>query len=100
MIRVPTGSGIGAEEKRAALEEALQSEAFFRSGRLRSLLQFLCEAEVEGREGELTERVDDCGKRAGERCVQPTSSESDFAQLSASRFRDSLQLRCTRHCDQ
>ncbi|HKD05688.1 MAG TPA: hypothetical protein VKB79_07285 [Bryobacteraceae bacterium] len=55
MIRVPTGSGIGAAEKRAALEEALQSEAFFRSGRLRSLLQFLCEAEIEGRESELTE---------------------------------------------
>jgi hypothetical protein len=45
----------GADEKIRALEEILQSETFARAGRLRDLLRFLCEAEIDGREGDLSE---------------------------------------------
>jgi hypothetical protein len=46
---------VGAEEKFQALEDVLSSETFARSERLKSLLRFLCEAEIEGREKDLTE---------------------------------------------
>jgi hypothetical protein len=49
------GTGIQPEEKVRALEIVLQSETFARSGRLRDLLRFVCEAEIAGRESELTE---------------------------------------------
>ena len=55
MIRVQLDARIGAEEKLRALEEVLQSETFSRSGRLRGLLRFICEAEINGRENELNE---------------------------------------------
>ena len=42
-------------EKLRVLDEVLHSEAFARSERLKSLLRFLCEAEIEGREADLTE---------------------------------------------
>lgn len=45
----------GSEAKLRALDEVLQSETFARSERLRSLLRFLCEAEIEGREQDLNE---------------------------------------------
>jgi hypothetical protein len=55
---VPVASGpITSEEKRAALSEALQSATLARSDRLKNLLRFLCEAEIEGRAGELNEYV-------------------------------------------
>lgn len=55
---VPVASGpITSEEKRAALSEALHSAALARSDRLKNLLRFLCEAEIEGRAGELNEYV-------------------------------------------
>jgi hypothetical protein len=47
--------GTQTEEKLRALEEVLQSETFARSERLKTLLRFLCEAEMEGREANLTE---------------------------------------------
>jgi hypothetical protein len=50
-------SGIDAEAKVQALEQILQSETFARSERLKSLLRFICEAEIDGREGELNEYV-------------------------------------------
>ncbi|MCU1326191.1 MAG: hypothetical protein JWN34_1561 [Bryobacterales bacterium] len=49
------GSEIQAQDKVRALEAALQSETFGRAGRLRDLLRFLCEAEIEGREADLSE---------------------------------------------
>lgn len=48
---------IGAEEKRSALESALQSRTFSRSEQLRAFLRFVCERRIEGREKDLTEHV-------------------------------------------
>jgi hypothetical protein len=45
------------EEKRAALEHALASKTFSRAEQLRAFLRFVCEAEIEGRAGDLTEHV-------------------------------------------
>ena len=45
------------EEKRAALEHALASKTFRRAEQLRAFLRFVCEAEIEGRAGGLTEYV-------------------------------------------
>jgi hypothetical protein len=45
------------EEKRAALDLALHGKLLSRSLQLRNFLQFVCEAEMSGRSGELTEYV-------------------------------------------
>ena len=45
------------EEKRSALERALQSRTFSRSEQLRAFLRFVCEAEMSGRLAGLTEYV-------------------------------------------
>jgi len=55
MLGTQVGTGVGAEAKVRVLEKILQSETFARSERLKSLLRFLCEAEIEGREHELNE---------------------------------------------
>jgi hypothetical protein len=55
MVGTQPGPGIGSDEKLRILEEVLQSETFARSERLKSLLRFLCEAEIEGRDAGLTE---------------------------------------------
>ena len=55
MVGTQVGPGVGAEAKVIALEEVLHSETFARSERLKSLLRFLCEAEIDGREQELNE---------------------------------------------
>ena len=55
MVGTHADSGLDAEEKARALERVLQSETFARSGRLKNLLRYLCEAEMGGREAELTE---------------------------------------------
>src|ERR1700690_2482380 len=57
MVSAHLESGIDAEAKAHALELVLQSETFARSERLKSLLRFICEAEIDGREGELNEYV-------------------------------------------
>jgi hypothetical protein len=44
-----------AEEKREALDLVCQSQTFSRSDRLKALLRFICEAEIEGRSGDLKE---------------------------------------------
>ncbi len=49
------GPDVSSDAKVHALEEILQSETFSRSERLKSLLRFICEAEIEGREQELNE---------------------------------------------
>jgi C1A family cysteine protease len=46
---------ITPEEKRAALQFALNSESLSRSDRLKSLLSYLCEAEFSGTHNKLTE---------------------------------------------
>jgi hypothetical protein len=46
---------ISVEEKRYALERVIKSRTFTRSDQLRSFLQYICEAEIEGREQELNE---------------------------------------------
>ncbi len=51
------GSALTSEEKRSALNEVLSSTALARSDRLRNLLRFLCESEIEGRSSDLNEYV-------------------------------------------
>jgi hypothetical protein len=56
------------EEKRAALQEVLQSGAFIRAGQLQSFLRFICEMEISGRGSELNEYligVEALGRPAG-----------------------------------
>jgi hypothetical protein len=40
---------LSAEEKREALNLVFRSQTFARSDRLKNLLRFVCEAEIEGR---------------------------------------------------
>jgi hypothetical protein len=46
-----------AEEKREALNLVCQSQTFARSDRLKDLLRFVCEAEIEGHQENLKEYV-------------------------------------------
>ena len=55
MVGTQTSPGVGTDEKLRVLEEVLNSETFARSERLKLLLRFLCEAEMEGRDADLTE---------------------------------------------
>ena len=60
MVGTHVGPDIAAaplspDEKLRVLDEVLHSETFARSERLKSLLRFLCEAEIEGRETDLSE---------------------------------------------
>src|SRR5437016_5985273 len=48
---------LSAEEKREALNLVLQSHTLSRSDRLKNLLRFVCEAEIEGRCEDLNEYV-------------------------------------------
>jgi hypothetical protein len=48
-------AAVSPSEKQAALEAALTSETFARSEQLRSFLRLVCEMEMAGRAGELTE---------------------------------------------
>jgi hypothetical protein len=48
---------LSAEEKREALNLVFQSQTFARSDRLKDLLRFVCEAEIEGRHQDLNEYV-------------------------------------------
>lgn len=65
MLEVATS--LSGEQKRAALEQALTSETFARCDQLRSFLQFVCEQEIAGRAGQITEYligVEALGRRA------------------------------------
>lgn len=55
MVGTQTSPGVETDEKLRVLEEVLNGETFARSERLKSLLRFLCEAELEGRDADLTE---------------------------------------------
>lgn len=50
-------TSLTSDEKRRALDQALRSQTFARSEQLRAFLRHVCEAEMEGRAGELTEYV-------------------------------------------
>jgi hypothetical protein len=53
---VPTGwSEVVVEDKRKALELVLGSRVMRRCDQLKKMLRFVCEAEIEGRAGELNE---------------------------------------------
>ena len=56
-MQVATWSPIPVGEKRQALELVLQSRVFFRCDQLKRMLRFICEAEIEGRAGELSEYI-------------------------------------------
>jgi hypothetical protein len=49
------GEGPSADEKRAALQQLLESSSFVRAGQLQSFLRFVCEMEIAGRAAELSE---------------------------------------------
>ena len=55
MVDASFSTGVSLEDKAQALRAILESDTFVRSERLKSLLRFLCEAEMEGRGNELTE---------------------------------------------
>ena len=55
MVGADVSPGVTVEDKSRALQDVLGSETFFRSERLKGLLRFLCEAEIEAREGDLNE---------------------------------------------
>ena len=52
-----TINNLTVEEKREALNRVFQSQTFARSDRLKDLLRFVCEAEIEGRHDDLNEYV-------------------------------------------
>jgi len=52
-----TINNLTVEEKREALNRVFQSQTFARSDRLKDLLRFVCEAEIEGRCDDLNEYV-------------------------------------------
>jgi hypothetical protein len=54
-MRPQDETAITPEEKRQALDSALNSRTLARSGRLKNLLRFIAEAEIEGRSSQLNE---------------------------------------------
>ena len=62
VLKEPNGGGELAaspttDEKRAALEQVLQSAEFVRADQLRSFLRYVCEMELQGRGSELNEHL-------------------------------------------
>jgi hypothetical protein len=51
----PTALGPTVEEKRAAVEQVLQSSSFLRADQLKSFLRFVCEMEMAGRSEQISE---------------------------------------------
>ena len=54
-MRSMEATAITPEEKRQALDGVLNSRTLARSGRLKDLLRFVAEAEIEGRSAQLNE---------------------------------------------
>src|SRR5258708_16582403 len=76
-----------SEEKRCALNEVLTSATLARSDRLKNLLRFLCESEIEGRGSELTEYeigVHALGQPAG---YSPTENSTVRSRIHELRHR-------------
>jgi len=78
-----------ATEKREALEEVLQSAAFFRAEQLRNFLRYICEMELAGRGGELCEAL--IGVEALGRPADYTPAEDASVRRRASDLREKLQ---------
>ncbi len=76
-------------EKRAALEAVLESETLGRSEQLRSFLKFVCEMEMDGRAGELTEAL--IGIRALGRPEDYSPLEDSSVRTRAHELRQRLQ---------
>jgi hypothetical protein len=71
-------------EKRDALQAAMTSTAFARSAQLRALLRYICERELSGRHGELTEyqiAVDVLGRRKDFDLTEDSSVRNRFFEL-------------------
>ncbi len=83
-----TLSGATPEEKRAALEEVLQSTALLRSAQLQSFLRFVCEMEISGRSVEITEHL--IGVEALGRAPDYSPAEDAVVRRRAGDLRDKL----------
>lgn len=84
MVGTHSESGIDAEAKTRALDGILHSVTFARRERLKSLLKFLCESEMLGREADLTEYtigVAALGKPADFRPLEDSTVRSCVYQL-------------------
>jgi hypothetical protein len=77
-------SAITVEDKRLALDAALRSRTLCRSDRLKALLRFICEAEIEGRGNELNEYtigVEALGRPEGYATSEDSSVRSRIFEL-------------------
>lgn len=81
-------SAVSAQEKRAALEEVLCSQRFFRAEQLRNFLRYICEMELAGRGGELCEAL--IGVEALGRPADYTPTEDASVRRRASDLREKL----------
>jgi len=77
------------EEKRAALDGVLRSRIFERSTQLQSFLRFVCEKEIAGRAGELSEHL--IGVEALGRPAGYSPAEDSVVRRRAIDLRDKLQ---------
>lgn len=75
-------------EKRAALEEVLQSASFLRADQLRKFLRFICELEISGRAGDLTEYL--IGTEALGRPAGYSTAEDSVVRRRAIDLREKL----------
>src|SRR5579864_9512819 len=76
------------EEKRAALQEVLQSAAFLRADRLRKFLRYIVEMEISGRAGELCESL--IGVEALGQPANYSTAENGFVRRKALDLREKL----------
>jgi hypothetical protein len=75
---------VGKDEKRTALEAALNSHTFARSAQLRAFLRYICEREIEGGASELTEyqiAVDVLGRRKDVNLTEDSSVRNRAYEL-------------------
>ncbi len=77
------------EEKREALERALGSRTFARSDQLRSFLRYVCEAEFDGKNSQLTEYV--IGVEVLRRPANYSPSEDSSVRTRAYELRQKLE---------
>ena len=77
-----------AEEKRNALEQLLQSRVLRRCDQLKKMLRFVCDAEIEGRAGELNEYL--IGVEALGRPASYSPTEDSIVRTRAYELRNKL----------
>jgi hypothetical protein len=87
-------TGMGAppplppEDKKAALQEVLQTASFLRAEQLRNFLRFVCEMEIAGRAGEITEYL--IGVEALGRAPGYSTAEDSIVRRRAIDLREKL----------